>query len=91
MSFTLIASIVCFLIFVVILAIPKVPNAVSFFILAPLTILTGVLEPKDVYGVFSSGSLFLMIVIGMFTHLMTISGADLVIGGGRRAIYEERA
>ena len=58
MSFTLIASIVCFLIFVVILAIPKIPNALSFFVLAPLTILTGVLEPKDVYGVFSSGSLF---------------------------------
>lgn len=80
MSLQLIVSIVSFLIFVIILAAPKLPNALVFFILGPLVVFTGTLKASDVFSVMGSSSLFLMMVIGFFSHLMSVSGLDMSIG-----------
>lgn len=80
MDFTILASLVCFLIFVGILATPKVPNTLAFFIIGPLAVFTGVLQIQDVAGVLSNNLILLVIVIGIFSHLMTISTLDLSIG-----------
>lgn len=80
MSFNILASIICFVIFVIIMATPKIPNSLAFFLVAPLAVFTGVLKIGDVAGVMSNNILLLVIVIGIFSHLMTVSTLDMSIG-----------
>ncbi|HHY17273.1 MAG TPA: hypothetical protein GX524_04290 [Firmicutes bacterium] len=80
MSLPIVVSIISFLIFVTILATPKLPNALVFFLVGPLVVFTGTMKASDVFGVMASSSLFLMMIIGFFSHLMKISTLDMSIG-----------
>lgn len=80
MQFNIIVSIVCFIMFVSILAIPKIPNILVFLLIAPISVFTGVLNIEDVTSVFTNNILMLIVIIGIYTHLMSISQLDLSIG-----------
>lgn len=80
MSVSLIVSIISFIIFVTVLATPKLPNPLVYFIVGPLVVFTGTMKASDVFGVLGRASIFLMLSVGFFTHLMEISTLDLTIG-----------
>ena len=80
MDIKLIASIICFVLFVAILANSKLSNSLVIFLLAPLAVFSGVLELKDVKDVLTNNLIILVVVIGIFAHLMSISGLDMSIG-----------
>lgn len=80
MDFKIIVSIICFIIFVSILAIPKIPKILVFLLIAPISVFTGVLTIEDVTSVFTNNILMLILIIGIYTHLMSISTLDLSIG-----------
>lgn len=80
MDIQLISSIVCFILFVYILANSKISNSLVVFLLAPLAVFTGVLEVSDIQDVLTNNLIMLIIVIGIFTHLMSISTLDMSIG-----------
>lgn len=76
-------TILCILIsiaFVYILANPKVPNSLLFLLLAPILILTHVLDAATVWGFFANNSLHLVMIISVYASLMTVSGFDEQIG-----------
>ena len=80
MSMTLLWALVCLVIFVVILAHPKLPNWMTFVCLAPVALFTGIMGSSDIYGVLNSSSLHLMIIICMFSGMIAATGLDVVIG-----------
>lgn len=80
MESTLIWALACLVIFVVILAHPKVPNWMTFICMAPVALLANVMNAKDIYAVLSSSSLHLMIIICMFSGMIAATGLDIVIG-----------
>lgn len=80
MSTTLIWALVCLVIFVAVLAHPKLPNWMTFVCMAPVVLLSGVMEAKDIYGVLNSSSLHLMIIICMFSGMIAATGLDIIIG-----------
>ena len=76
-------TILCILIsiaFVYILANPKVPNSLLFLLLAPILILTHVLDAATVWGFFANNSLHLVMIISVYASLMAVSGFDEQIG-----------
>ena len=80
MSMTLLWALVCLVIFVVVLAHPKLPNWMTFICLAPVALFTGIMGSIDIYGVLNSSSLHLMIIICMFSGMIAATGLDVVIG-----------
>ena len=80
MSMTLLWALVCLVIFVVILAHPKLPNWMTFVCLAPVALFTGIMGSSDIYAVLNSSSLHLMIIICMFPGMIAATGLDVVIG-----------
>ena len=80
MSMTLLWALVCLVIFVVILAHPKLPNWMTFVCLAPVALSTGIMGSSDIYAVLNSSSLHLMIIICMFSGMIAATGLDVVIG-----------
>lgn len=80
MSMTLLWALVCLVIFVVILARPKLPNWMTFVCLAPVALFTGIMGSSDIYAVLNSSSLHLMIIICMFSGMIAATGLDVVIG-----------
>lgn len=80
MESTLIWALACLVIFVVILAHPKLPNWMTFICMAPVALLANVMNAKDIYAVLSSSSLHLMIIICMFSGMIAATGLDIVIG-----------
>lgn len=80
MSMTLLWALVCLVIFVVILAHPKLPNWMTFVCLAPVALFTGIMGSSDIYAVLNSSSLHLMIIICMFSGMIAATGLDVVIG-----------
>ncbi|HIZ78957.1 MAG TPA: anion permease [Candidatus Lachnoclostridium stercorigallinarum] len=80
MSMTLLWALVCLVIFVVVLAHPKLPNWMTFICLAPVALFTGIMGSSDIYGVLNSSSLHLMIIICMFSGMIAATGLDVVIG-----------
>ena len=76
-------TILCILIsiaFVYILANPKVPNSLLFLLLAPILILTHILDAATVWGFFANNSLHLVMIISVYASLMAVSGFDGQIG-----------
>lgn len=76
-------TILCILIsiaFVYILANPKVPNSLLFLLLAPILILTHILDAATVWGFFANNSLHLVMIISVYASLMAVSGFDEQIG-----------
>ena len=80
MSSALFWAFVCLVIFIVILAHPKLPNWMTFVCLAPIAFLSGVMDKGSVYNVLNSSSLHLMIIICMFSGMIAATGLDVVIG-----------
>lgn len=80
MSMTLLWALICLVIFVVVLAHPKLPNWMTFICLAPVALFTGIMGSSDIYGVLNSSSLHLMIIICMFSGMIAATGLDVVIG-----------
>ncbi|HJC46460.1 MAG TPA: anion permease [Candidatus Lachnoclostridium pullistercoris] len=80
MSMTLLWALVCLIIFIVVLAHPKLPNWMTFVCLAPVALFSGIMESGDIYGVLNSSSLHLMIIICMFSGMIAATGLDVVIG-----------
>lgn len=80
MSTTLIWAFVCLIIFVAVLAHPKLPNWMTFICMAPVVLLAKVMEAKDIYAVLNSSSLHLMIIICMFSGMIAATGLDIIIG-----------
>ena len=80
MSTTLIWAFVCLIIFVAVLAHPKLPNWMTFICIAPVVLLAKVMEAKDIYAVLNSSSLHLMIIICMFSGMIAATGLDIIIG-----------
>lgn len=65
----------CFIIFN-----KKLSNALLFLLLSPLMVLTGVLEASTVWGFMSNSSVLLMLIIGAYSYLMSVSEFDELIG-----------
>lgn len=80
MSVTLIWAFICLIIFVVVLAHPRLPNWMTFICIAPVAFLSGVMKTSDIYGAFKTSSLHLMIIICMFSGMIAATGLDVVIG-----------
>lgn len=66
--------------FLIIIFNQKLSNALLFLLLAPLMVLTGILEASTVWGFLSNGSVLLMLLIGAYAYLMSISEFDELIG-----------
>lgn len=80
MSTTTLWALVALVVFIVILAIPKIPNWMTFLCMAPILVFSGTMTASDVYGVFNSSGLHLMIIICMFSGMIAATGLDIVIG-----------
>ena len=77
---TLLWALICLIIFVVVLAHPKLPNWMTFICMAPVVLLAKVMEAKDIYAVLSNSSLHLMVIICMFSGMIAATGLDIIIG-----------
>ena len=75
-----ILSIVLFVLFLYIVSNKKIPNSMLFMLMAPLMVLTGMMDASDVWALFSNTGIWLVMIIGVFAHLMDVSGFDEVIG-----------
>lgn len=73
-------SIVLFILFLFIVSNKKIPNSMLFMVMAPLMVLTGMMDASSVWELFSNTGIWLVMIIGVFAHLMDISGFDEVIG-----------
>ena len=80
MSMTLLWALICLIIFIAVLAHPKLPNWMTFTCLAPVALFSGIMESGDIYAVLNSSSLHLMIIICMFSGMIAATGLDVVIG-----------
>lgn len=80
MNMTLIWAFVCLVIFVAVLAHPKLPNWMTLVCMAPVVYLAKVLEADDIYAVLKNSSLHLMVIICMFSGMIAATGLDVVIG-----------
>lgn len=80
MSMTLLWALICLIIFIAVLAHPKLPNWMTFICLAPVVLFSGIMESGDIYAVLNSSSLHLMIIICMFSGMIAATGLDVVIG-----------
>ncbi len=80
MNMTLFWAFICLVIFVVVLAHPKLPNWMTFICMAPVVLFARVMEAGDIYGVLNSSSLHLMVIICMFSGMIAATGLDVVIG-----------
>lgn len=80
MSATMLWAMAALVIFIVILAIPKIPNWMTFLCMAPVVVFSRVMTASDVYGVMNSSGLHLMIIICMFSGMIAATGLDIVIG-----------
>ena len=67
MGSTMLWAFITLIIFIVILALPKIPNWMTFLCMAPVVVFSGVMSSSDVYGVLNSSGLHLMIIICMFS------------------------
>lgn len=67
-------------VFIVVLAVKRLPNWMTFICMAPIVVFSGVMPAKDVYGVLNSSGLHLMILICMFSGMIAATGLDIVIG-----------
>ncbi len=77
----LIGAILAFIAFVIILAIPKIPNWLCFPVMGAIVVFCGTMSANDVYGTLNSSSLHLMIIICIFSGMLAATGLDMVIGG----------
>lgn len=80
MNMTLLWAFICLVIFVVVLAHPKLPNWMTFVCIAPVVLFAHVMEAGDIYGVLNNSSLHLMVIICMFSGMIAATGLDVVIG-----------
>lgn len=80
MNMTLLWAFICLVIFVVVLAHPKLPNWMTFVCMAPVVLFAHVMEAGDIYGVLNNSSLHLMVIICMFSGMIAATGLDVVIG-----------
>ena len=80
MSMTLLWALICLIIFIAVLAHPKLPNWMTFICLAPVALFSVIMESGDIYAVLNSSSLHLMIIICMFSGMIAATGLDVVIG-----------
>lgn len=80
MSMTLLWALICLIIFIAVLAHPRLPNWMTFVCLAPVALFAGIMESSDIYGVLNSSSLHLMIIICMFSGMIAATGLDVIIG-----------
>ena len=77
----MVGAILAFIAFVIILAVPKIPNWLSFPVLGAIVVFCGTMSANDVYGTLNSSSLHLMIIICIFSGMLAATGLDMVIGG----------
>ena len=57
MGSTMLWAFITLIIFIVILALPKIPNWMTFLCMAPVVVFSGVMSSSDVYGVLNSSGL----------------------------------
>ena len=94
MSMTLLWALICLIIFVVVLAHPKLPNWMTFICMAPVVLLAKVMEAKDIYASFEVEELpqgFASVVVYNLTKEYEITPQGLrrwkKDGGWIRAYY----
>ena len=75
-----IGAILTLIVFVAVLATPKLPNWFCFLIMAPIVVFTGTMDADGVYAVLSSSSFHLMTIICMFSGMIAATGLDIVMG-----------
>ena len=63
MNMSLIWAFICLIIFVAVLAHPKLPNWMTFVCIAPIVFLAKVMDANAVYNVLNSSSLHLLSLI----------------------------
>ena len=80
MSMATIGAILTLIVFVAVLATPKLPNWFCFLIMAPIVVFTGTMDADGVYAVLSSSSFHLMAIICMFSGMIAATGLDIVMG-----------
>lgn len=80
MSMTTVWALVALVVFIVILAVQKIPNWMTFLCMAPIVVFSGVMEASQIYAVLNNSSLHLMIIICMFSGMIAATGLDIVIG-----------
>lgn len=80
MSTTMLWALVSLIVFIIVLAIPQIPNWMTFLCMAPIVVFSGLMPAGDVYGVLNSSGLHLMIIICMFSGMIASTGLDIVIG-----------
>lgn len=80
MSMATIGAILTLIVFVAVLATPKLPNWFCFLIMAPIVVFTGTMDADGVYAVLSSSSFHLMTIICMFSGMIAATGLDIVMG-----------
>ena len=68
------------ILFLIIIFNQKLSNALLFLLLAPLMVLTGILDASTVWGFFANSSVLLMLLIGVYSYLMSIAEFDDLIG-----------
>ena len=78
MSMATIGAILTLIVFVAVLATPKLPNWFCFLIMAPIVVFTGTMDADGVYAVLSSSSFHLMAIICMFSGMIAATGLDIV-------------
>lgn len=81
MASSVIWALVVLAAFIAILTIKKIPNWMTFPVLACIAYFSGITDANTVYGVLGSSSLHLMIIICMFSGLFATSGLDIALGG----------
>ena len=80
MSMATIGAILTLIVFVAVLATPKLQNWFCFLIMAPIVVFTGTMDADGVYAVLSSSSFHLMAIICMFSGMIAATGLDIVMG-----------
>lgn len=77
---TTVWAFIALVVFVVILAVRKIPNWMTFLCMAPIVCFSGVMSASDIYAVLNNSGLHLMIIICMFSGMIAATGLDVVIG-----------
>ncbi len=80
MTTTLFWALVCLAIFIFILAKGNYPNWMTFVCLAPIVYFSHIMDAKGIYNALNSSSLHLMIIICIFSGMISATGLDIVIG-----------
>lgn len=86
MDISNISALIVLIIFILVLATPKLPNWFCFLIMAPVVVVLKIMPSKEVYGVLSNSSFHLMAIICMFSGMIASTGLDIILGNSLEKI-----